>query len=85
MGTTFLNINSAEVINETSTVGFPISDRNNGAINASSRLLINVNAVADAMFPPNMPTTTGADVAVGAKIHIMAACARVSFIPLNAK
>lgn len=51
----------------------PIKVRYIGPRNASKRLLNKVNAVVEATLPPNNPTTTGADVAVGAKMQIIVA------------
>lgn len=68
-----------DVINGISVLAFPINVRYSGAKMASNRLLSSVKAVAEAMLPPSNPTTTGADVAVGANTHIIVACASVSF------
>lgn len=52
---------------------WPIKDRKTGPINAIDRLLIIEYAAVTEMLPPSRPATTGAEVAVEVKTHIIAA------------
>lgn len=65
----------------------PISEKRNGANNATEILLMSEYVASRVMEPPRMPVITGAAVAVGQKMHINAPWAMSSlngFIKMNA-
>jgi hypothetical protein len=55
----------------------PMSARNSGESRPIDKLLINEYAAMVEMLPPKSPVIIGAEAAVGASTHIMAACAKV--------
>ena len=55
----------------------PIVARKSGDKMATDKLLIKEKAAIEEIFPPNMPVMIGAEAAVGASTHIMAAWASV--------
>lgn len=73
MGITLVKICQKDEVKLMLLSVLPIKDRKTGPIIATDRLLIIEYAAVTEMLPPSKPATTGADVAVEVKTHIIAA------------